>query len=94
MVEPAAALFQRCGCGGFNALRVETAKRQDRLLTLAERNGTFASTFIEKLQQASSTTESFIDFANMLCIPRTNNSPQGGASLYLEMQFASKFRKR
>jgi hypothetical protein len=28
--------------------------RQNRLLTLAERYGTFASTFIEKLQQASS----------------------------------------
>jgi len=30
----------------------------------------------------------------MVCIPRTNNSPQRGASLHLEMQFAPKFRKR
>jgi hypothetical protein len=33
---------------------IYTSWRQDRLLSLAERNETFASTFIEKLQQASS----------------------------------------
>src|SRR5438094_9118210 len=51
-----------------------TSWRRDRLLSLAERNGAFASTFIEKLQQTSSNNRILHKLFQYALHPRTNNS--------------------
>jgi hypothetical protein len=42
------------GYGAQPVTAIYTCWRRDSLLNVTERNGTFGSTFIEKLQQASS----------------------------------------
>jgi hypothetical protein len=53
---------------------IYTRWRQNGLLTLPEWKQTFASMFIEKLQQASSDDGIFHNFVNMFCLRRANNS--------------------
>ncbi len=51
-----------------------TSWRRDRLLEATEGDGTFAPTFIEKLQQAPSDNRILHELSNMRCISRINNS--------------------
>jgi hypothetical protein len=60
---------------------------------LAERNGTFASTFIEKLQQASSDDRILHRLCQYALHPAHQQLTSTGASLCLEMRFAPKIRK-
>jgi hypothetical protein len=52
---------------------------------VAERNGTFASTFIEKLQQAPSDDRILHKLWQYACIPRTNNSGWGKMESHLNV---------
>jgi hypothetical protein len=68
------AVLRELGHGAQPVTATYTSWRRDGLLEPAERDGTFVSTFIEKLQQASSNNRIFHKLFKYALHPRTNNS--------------------
>src|SRR5207248_11661708 len=68
------AILCELGHGAQPVTVTYTSWRRDGLLEPAERDGTFVSTFIEKLQQASSNNRIFHKLFQYALHPRTNNS--------------------